>query len=219
MKKCDKCNVLLDIIDNECPLCNSEIKEKKNFESSYPELKPVINNHLFRKILLFIICLISMLVILLNYFLTPNIKWSLFVILQLCLAFYAFYNVLSGRKKIIKLLLILSILVSGISVFWDIYTGYHGWSVNYVIPSICISYGLFMLILRIVNYYAFKENSSYIYLNICLEFVPVALVFFDKADLNLLIYLSGFFGVLNLLTLLIFDGSNFKDDILKKLHI
>lgn len=219
MKKCDKCNVLLDIIDNECPLCNSEIKDDNNFESSYPKLDPVINNHLFRKILLFITCLVSILVIVLNYFLTPSIKWSLFVILQLGLAFYTFYNILSGRKKIIKLLLILSILVSGFSVFWDIYIGYHGWSVNYVIPSICISYGLFMLILRIVNYYAFKENSSYIYLNICLEFVPVALVFFNKADLNLLVYLSGFFGVLNLLTLLIFDGSNFKDDILKKSHI
>ena len=76
-----------------------------------------------------------------------------------------------------------------------------------------------MIILRLVRYYAFQENSSYIYLNICLEFVPLILVNFGYAKLNVLVYWAGLFGIINLLLLLIFDGSKFKDDIVKKLHI
>jgi hypothetical protein len=76
-----------------------------------------------------------------------------------------------------------------------------------------------MIILRLVKYYAFKENSSYIYLNICLEFVPGILVNFGYAVPNVLIYFSLLFGILNIILLIAFDGSSFKDDILKKLHI
>lgn len=219
MKHCSKCNVNLDITSNKCPLCNSEIDNVKESTSSYPTINMVVSKSLFRKILLFIACVISVAVLILNYALTPNIKWSLFVILQVVASFYVFYNILSGRRKVIKLLLALNILVSILSIFWDIYTGFHGWSVNYVIPALCISYGVFMLILRLVRYYVFKENSSYIYLNICLEFLPIILVYIGYATPNVLIFLSMIFGIINLLMLLAFDGSTFKDDIVKKLHI
>ena len=48
MKKCTKCNVNLDIISNTCPLCNSEIKSDKEFDSSYPIIKTVVSKSLFR---------------------------------------------------------------------------------------------------------------------------------------------------------------------------
>lgn len=219
MKHCNKCNVDLDIISTKCPLCNSEIDNEKDVISSYPIINLPVSKTLFRKMIFFLACVISVGVLILNYALTPKIKWSLFVIVQVFASFYIFYNILSGRKRVIKLLLILNIFVSALSIFWDIYTGFHGWSVNYVLPSLCISYGIFMLILRLVRYYAFKENSSYIYLNICLEFLPFILVYFELAKINILIYLSMIFGIINLLMLLAFDGSNFKDDIVKKLHI
>lgn len=217
--KCEKCNVELDIISNKCPLCNSVVTDKKNIEGSYPIIKPVVSNKLYKKLLFFITCIISVVIIILNVALTPNIRWSFFVILQIFLSYYIFSKILSGRIKVIKILLILNLLVSGISMFWDYYTGLHGWSINYVIPALCISYGIFMIILRFVSYYAFRENSSFIYLNICLEFVPVLLVYLGYANLNVLVYWSLLFGVINLLLLLIFDGSSFKDDIVKKLHI
>lgn len=219
MRHCKKCNVKLDIISNKCPLCNSEIGDNKNNNSSYPIINLVVTTSLFRKLVFFVACIISVAVMILNYALTPDIKWSLFVILQIYSSYYVFYNILNGRKKVIKLLLSLNIIVSSLSIFWDVYTGFHGWSVNYVLPSLCISYGIFMLILRLVRYYAFKENSSYIYLNICLEFLPIILVYLGYAKSNILIYLSTIFGIINLLMLLAFDGSNFKDDIVKKLHI
>ena len=217
--KCEKCNIELDIISNKCPLCKSVVCEDKNPEGSYPILKPVVSNKLYKKLLFFIACFISVAVVFLNIALTPGIRWSFFVILQLIISYWIFSRILSGRVKVIKLFLILNILVCALSIFWDSYTGFKGWSTNYVIPALCISYGVFMIILRFVSYYAFQENSSYIYLNICLEFLPLLLVYLGYAKLNILICWAGLFGIINLLLLLIFDGSSFKDDIVKKLHI
>jgi hypothetical protein len=217
--KCEKCNIELDIISNKCPLCKSVVCEDKNPEGSYPILKPIVSNKLYKKLLFLIACFISVAVVILNVALTPGIRWSFFVILQLIISYWIFSKILSGRVKVIKLFLILNILVCALSIFWDSYTGFKGWSTNYVIPALCISYGVFMIILRFVSYYAFQENSSYIYLNICLEFLPLLLVYLGYAKLNILICWAGLFGIINLLLLLIFDGSSFKDDIVKKLHI
>lgn len=217
MKKCNKCKIKINTASNSCPLCKSEITGKDI--SEFPKVKTIITNTLLRKILLLIVCLISITVAIINHILTPNIKWSIFVILQLFFSFYVFYNILSGKRKIIKVLLFSSIFISILSIFWDIYTGLHGWSINYVVPAICITYGLFLIILRIVNFIAFTKNTSYIYLNILLEFIPVILCYFGIADENILIYLSSFFAISNLLLLLIFDWAILKNDLIKKMHI
>lgn len=217
MSKCTKCKVNLDTLGDRCPLCNSEIKKTKN--STYPAIKPKMTKVLFRKIMLLIALVICMVVGFVNFVLTPHIKWSLFVILQIILMYYVFYHILSGRKKVIKLLFVLNILVCALSIFWDHYTGFRGWSINYVFPSLCITYGIFMLILRFVSYFAFRENSSYIYLNVCLAFLPICLLNLDKLSVEILAYASAVIGMVNLIILIVFDGSSFKNDIVRKLHI
>ena len=217
MSKCLKCNVSLDTLSDRCPLCNSEIKLSKSH--TYPKIHGKMTNNLFRKIIFMIAVAICIVVALVNYILTPNIKWSIFVILQILLMYYVFYHVLNGRVKVVKLLFIMNILVCLLSIFWDNYTGFKGWSVNYVFPSLCITYGIFMLILRIVNYFAFRENSSYIYFNVCLEFLPLLLLNLDHLSIGILAYISALLGAVNLFILIVFDGSSLKSDIARKLHI
>ena len=217
MSKCLKCDVNVNTVTNKCPLCDSIIDETK--DCLYPKKINGLKYGFVRKISLFIALMCSLCVVLLNFYLTPTYRWSVFVIIQLFISYMIFFKILNGRNRVLRMLFMLNIFVCSLSIFWDIYTGFHGWSVNYVLPALCISYGIFMLILRLVRYYAFKENSSYIYLNICLEFLPAILVYFNYAKPNVLIYLSMIFGILNLLMLLAFDGSSFKDDIVKKLHI
>ena len=76
-----------------------------------------------------------------------------------------------------------------------------------------------MIILRFVKYFAFKENTSFIYLNVCIAFVPLILVKFGKITFPLLAVISAVMGVINILILIIFGWSNFKEDIRKKLHM
>ena len=218
MKECKKCNIDLDTNSTICPLCNSEIIVNNTTKASYPTLKNIISHNIFRRTIFFIASFISIVIAFLNYLLTPNVKWSIFVIMQIFASYFVFQDILSGRKKVVKLLFLLNIFISFVSVFWDIYTGFRGWSTNYVLPALCITYGIFMLLLRLINYFAFQENSLYIYINICLGFLPMILVYKEIAKVNVLTHLSGVFAILNLLILIIFDGSKVKEDLFKKMH-
>ena len=217
MVKCNKCNVELDTIADICPLCNSEVKNKKN--TTYPVIKNNLTKSLLMKKIFFINCINCIIILLINYFCTPNVKWSIFVVIQLILTYFIFCKVLSGRNKILRLLFMLNFIISVISIFWDYYVGFSGFSINYVLPSLCISYGIFMIILRFVKYFAFQENTSYIYLNVCIAFVPLILVKLGKITFPLLAVISSVMGVINILVLIIFDWTNFKEDIRKKLHM
>ena len=219
MSKCIKCNVEVNSVTNRCPLCNSELKKWKKEDSIYPNKVNVLNNALVKKIILLIMILCSVATFAVNYFLTPNISWSLFVVIQIVIIGLIISRIMSGRNKVLKSLFISSFIICGISIFWDMYIGFKGWSLDYVLPSLCISYSIFVLILRIVNYLAFRENSSYIYLNIMLGFVPCVLLYYNHINVPVLAYLSGILAFINLLILLIFDWSDVKTFIVKKLHI
>lgn len=217
MTKCNKCNIKLNTSGDICPLCNSEIKNTGDLV--YPIIKNNLAKSMLMKKIFFIHCLVCMIIILINYLCTPNIKWSFFVVIQLILTYFIFKKVLSGRNKILSLLFMLNFITCIISIFWDYYTGFRGWSINYVLPSLCICYGIFMIVLRIVKYLAFKENTSYIYLNVCIAFVPLILMKLDMITFPILSMLSAVMGVINLLILVIFGWSNFKEDIRMKLHM
>lgn len=217
MVKCNKCNVELDTISDVCPLCNSEINNKK--DTTYPFIKNNLTKELLMKKLFFLNCIICIIIILINYFCTPNIKWSIFVVIQLIMTYFIFCKILTGRNKIIRLLFMLNFIICIVSIFWDYYIGFSGWSLNYVFPSLCISYGIFMILLRFINYFAFKENTSYIYLNVCIAFIPLILMKLGIITFPLLAVISFVMGIINILILIVFGWSNFKEDIRKKLHM
>lgn len=218
MNKCKKCNVYVDAPGNICPLCKS-VLEKDNTNSTYPVIKNKLSKDFVRKVLLFIVACISLVVLVLNQLLTPNIRWAGFVVAAMVSTYLVFRSIMTGRNNVLRLMFTLDFLVIILAIFWDYYTGYRGWSLNYVLPTLCISYGMFLIVLRIVSYFAFRENSTYIYINVFLEFLPLVLLYMGKVTFVPLAVISGILGIANLLILLVFDGSKFKSDLEKKLHI
>lgn len=217
MSKCKKCNIEIDVPSNICPLCKSEIDY--NEEATYPIIKKGLGLQFVRRLVLFILLLIGISVVLINYLIVPKYSWSLFVVLALISTYVIFRSILDGRKKVLRLMFSLNFIVIILSLLWDYFTGAHMWSLNYVLPCLCISYGIFLIVLRFVSYFAFRENSTYIYLNILLEFVPLILLHYEIVRFKPLAVISAIFGLVNLLILIIFDGSKFKDDLIKNFHI
>jgi len=217
MSKCLKCDVYVNSVTNRCPLCDSIIDETT--DNIYPKKVKGLKYGFIRKISLLITILCSLCVLLLNFYLTPNYRWSIFVIAQLFIFYILFFKILNGRNRVLRMLFIFNILVCSLSIFWDIYIGFNGWSLNYVLPSLCITYGIFVLLLRFINYFAFRQNSSYIYFNICLGFVPILLLSIDVVKISILADLSAVIAFINLIILIIFDWSDLKNFISKKFHL
>ena len=217
MSKCLKCDVIVNSVTNRCPLCDSIIDETK--DNIYPRKINGLKYGFIRKIVLFIALMCSLCVLLLNFYLTPTYRWSLFVIGLLFISYMLFFKILSGRNRILRTLFVLNILVCSLSIFWDIYIGFSGWSLDYVLPSLCITYGIFVLLLRFINYFAFRQNSSYIYFNICLGFVPIIVLYFDIVKFDVLADLAAIIAFVNLIILIIFDWSDLKNFKSKKFHL
>lgn len=217
MIKCKKCDVIVNTLSENCPLCGSKIPH--NEDNIYPITKRIITSNFLRKILIFNVLFISMIVLLINYTVTPGINWCGFVIAGLISFFIIFNGIMMGRKKVLRLMFTMSFILILITIFWDYYTGYRGWSINYVFPSLLICYGVFLIVLRFVSYFAFRANSSLIYLHVLLEFVPFILLQKGIITFKPLSIICACLGILNLLILLLFDYSRLKLDLEKKLHI
>ena len=147
------------------------------------------------------------------------IKEIIIFLIQLFIFYMLFFKILNGRNRVLRMLFVFNILVCLISIFWDVYIGFDGWSLDYVLPSLCITYGIFVLLLRFINYFAFRQNNTYIYFNICLGFVPLILLFLDIVKVDLLADLSAIIAFINLIILIIFDWSDLKNFISKKFHL
>lgn len=215
---CKKCHIEVDAPSKTCPLCKSKLEGEITY-TTYPIIKRKLNSNFVRKLVLLISIIVAITVLIINKIVTPNISWASFVVAVIVSSYVVFWSIMDGRKKVLNLLFTLNFIALILAFFWDYYTGYHGWSLNFVLPSLCISYGIFLIVLRFVSYFAFKENSTYIYINVFLEFLPLILLYKEIVTFKPLAIISCILGLANLLILILFDGSRFKDDLEKKLHI
>lgn len=217
MAKCNKCDVEVDTRGERCPLCAAKIE--KTIDPTYPTIKTTSTWQFIKRIMIIFVLCTSIIVVFLNGFLTPNMKWSGFVIAALLSMYTVFLGIVKGRKRILSMMFYMSFAILAITFIWDRLIGYKGWSLNYVLPSVAIGYGVFLLILRFVSHFAIKNYRGYIYLHILLEFLPLVMYVKNVVTFEPLALVSACFGTINLLVLLVFDFSHLKNDLGMRLHI
>ncbi len=217
MAFCKKCKVEVDSRGSSCPLCNAKICVTA--DPVYPAIKTTSTWLFVKRLLLFNVVLVSAIVLFLNYMLTPNTKWSVFVIAGLMSMYVIFLGIMKGHKRILSMMFYLCFLIIMMTIVWDNLIGWRGWSINYVLPSLAISYGLFLLVLRFLSHLTIEDIGIYIYLHVLLEFLPLILFYKGIVTFEPLAVISAIFGLINLLILLIFDFSRLKKDLSMRLHI
>ena len=217
MSECVKCGIKINTRGNYCPLCHAKIDACAN--PIYPKIQTTSTWVFIKRILLFGVVLISLVVGLVNYLLTPSTLWSGFVIAGLVSMYLIFLGIMKGHKRILSMMFSMCFLIIMITIFWDRLIGFKGWSINYVLPSLAISYGLFLLVLRFISHFSIEDIGIYIYLHLLLEFLPLLLLFKGSITFRPLAIISAIFGVINLTVLLVFDFSHLKKDLAMRLHI
>lgn len=215
--ECLKCGVKVDTTGDICPLCHSHLE--KNDGASYPLIKHRLTGSVVKKILLFFTILVSILAVFINTVTTPSINWASFIVAGAISMYIISVGIMKGHRKVLSMMFYMCFLLLAIAILWDKVLGFTGWSINYVLPSLAIGYGVFLLILRFISYFAFRENSGYIYLHVLLEFLPLILYYREVVTFKPLAIISAVFGLVNFLVLILFDTSKLKEDMMKKLHI
>lgn len=177
MSRCRQCNI--EVLDEteRCPLCHSALEHTFAVENMYPNAKVQTRKWVFwSRVYLFSAILIEAVVFGINYFDKYKIGWSLIVGLVLLYGYLVIELAILGQAGHKLKIVILSALAIVMMILADFVIGYHGWSVNYVLPGVVILMDIWIMILMFAN----RRNwQSYIMWQILMLLVSVMLGIFE----------------------------------------
>ena len=219
MKKCNRCNVFINSSDNICPLCKSIIKDDK-----VDDVFPVINkgknyNDLVEKIINFS-CVFAILVCLaINVLVSKKVSWSWFVLCAIGSFYITIKLAIKYRKSYMTCLFIELFTVTLIAILWDYFTKFHGWSINYVLPFICISYTITALVIWLFTHNSIKNYIIYISFSCLIGLLPIVFMFLGLLKIVWPSILSVIVSLFSLCFLIFFKNRLLKSEFMKRFHI
>lgn len=192
----------------------------KMLENDFPKEKSTIyQSILFFKIFTFVGIASSVITFMVNIIFTPHNYWSLFVIagafcmwLSLAIGFFRRHNLL--KNGIWQL-----IIISTCCILWDKFTGWRGWSIDFVYPAVCLVILLSMFIITKVQRYPVQEYMIYYILCCVFGINPAILYLTGIATIPYLAVTCGGIHFLFLIGLLIFKSKDVLSELHKKFHM
>ncbi len=173
MSRCRQCNV--EILDEteRCPLCNSALEHTFEVENMYPNVKVQTRKWvLLSRIYLLTAIWIEVVLFGINYVDKYQIGWSLVAGLILLYGYLVIQLAILGQGGHKLKIIILTALAIVVMVLADFLMGYHGWSVNYVLPSCVIIIDVVIVLLMVKN----RRNwQSYIMWQILMLLVSIGM--------------------------------------------
>ncbi|MCI8635436.1 MAG: zinc ribbon domain-containing protein [Eubacterium sp.] len=221
MSKCRQCNVEIRDHAQICPLCKCVIEQTKESENMYPDIRFIARKmNLAVRIFLFAAILMEVILVYLNWKFYDGVWWSVITGAGFFyLYFVARFAVLNDNAGYRSKFLALTFLGILYVILIDCMIGYHGWSVNFVLPGGLLLVDLFVLVLMFVN----RRNwQSYIMLEISMIFlsaVPLILVWLGIGTET---FISGFafaVSVLLFVGTLIIGDKRARSELKRRFHV
>ena len=222
MKYCAKCKTSVTGNPSCCPLCQGALREEGEPDvrgDIFPWIPDTLHKHsLFFRILVLVSVAAAVICVAINLILPKHGWWSLFVLAGLACAWIGLAVAFRNRHNVPKSMLYQVVVVSVLTALWDYCTGWHGWSIDYVIPIGCV---VAMTILAITAR-VFKLNfgSFIVYITIAALFGIVPVVFYLLGMLKVVypsvICVAG--SMISLAALMIFEGDNMRKELKRRLH-
>lgn len=150
----------------------------------------------------------------------PQIHWSLFAAggvgsmwLALAVGFYKRNNLL--KNGIWQL-----VVITVACVIWDAGIGWSGWSVNWVLPCVCMAIMISMLVISRIQAHTAREYMVYYVMASGYSFVlPLILLLTGVVQIALPSMVCVGFSFIFLMWLLIFKGRELKEEMDKTFHV
>lgn len=221
MQYCDRCKLSIKTKHNKCPLCQGELHGKyENGNEVFPELKEInIKYKLFYQYFTFFCICIGVIAIVINVIISPNMWWSIFVLLGIFLIWISMAVGIAKRRNLLKNVLWQLFLISVSSVILDIFTNWHKWSVNYVIPSICVITIILMTAIYFIQHLSMNYNIIYFIIAGLFGMIPMIFIFTGLVNIIYPSTICSGISFLVLAGLFIFQRKILISEIYKKLHL
>lgn len=151
MSKCKMCKV--DILDktDTCPLCNHVLEWDGNEkEDLYPNARIKTRKYQFlENVFLFVSIALWIVLFIIDYTTDPEFLWSFTASLVIIYANVLLRLTILGKSSYMAKLIWTIIIGLAFLIEADVLTGYHGWGVNFAMPTAILMWDVALIILML----------------------------------------------------------------------
>lgn len=219
--KCVNCDVLLPDSAKSCPLCQGETAaDPAHVEPVFPVVPLIVRqNRAFISVMAFFSVVAAVVCVVINYSMPFASWWSLFVVGGLVSFWISFAFIIMKRSDIPKTIVWQVVVLSVIAVAWDLLTGFRRWSIDYVVPIICvIAMAAMAVIARVIRLQPF-DYLIYIVIDCILGLVSLILILCGVLTVVLPSAICVGATVISLAALFIFQGKALRAELRRRTHL
>lgn len=221
MLHCENCKVLIKGDHKVCPLCGGIVLEKEESnEEVFPYIPTIYQefNLFIRTMILISICavIISFAV---NAIFTRESRWSFLVAAGILCMWISMFFIIRKKNNIPKTIVWQVALIGILSVLWDRSMGWRGWSIDYVIPAVCVGAMIVMAISAKLLKIGVRDLIIYLFVDGIFGFVPIIFLLFGGLHVHYPSVICVAASAISLSALILFEGDNMKAELNKRMHI
>lgn len=221
MLSCENCKVIIKGEHKICPLCGGIPRESDGVtEEVFPHY-PTIYQEFNIFIRLMILISISAVIIsfAVNAIFTKESRWSLLVAAGILCMWVSLFFIIRKKNNIPKTIVWQVVLIGILSVLWDRSMGWLGWSIDYVIPSVCVGAIVVMAIAAKLLKIGVRDLIIYLFIDGLFGFIPIIFILTGTVNVMYPSVICVAASAISLSALILFEGDNMKAELNKRMHI
>lgn len=222
MQYCPQCRVHIRGQKERCVLCGNALSVSdcaNGDEEVFPSIPPAFEQHLAIRILVFISFTAVAASFSVRMIFPSAVNWPLFVVLGLVSMWLGLIVVLRKRHNIPKAIIWQVALVTLLSLLWDWQTGWIGWSLDYLIPTIHVTAELVMYITAKIMRLSVRDYIIYAMLGGLFGILPIIFILFEWVKILYPSVICVTVSIIFLAGIFIFQGEAIRNEWDKRMHI
>jgi hypothetical protein len=186
----------------------------------FPHIPTLYEQHyMFFRILTFLSIVVVVVTVTINIMFHNHGWWSLFVVAGIICLWAALFIAFRKRKNIPKNILYQVVMISIISTFWDYFTGWMGWSVDFVIPITCLSAMLAMVFISKIMHSDVEDFMIYTIIGGLFGIMPILFLAIGMLNVRYPSLICVAASIIFLSAIFIFQGNKMMAELKKRLHL
>lgn len=221
MQYCEHCKVKIRGDHPVCPLCAGILEQNDNKEEdAFPQIPTIYQEfNVFIRLLLLISIAVIVIGFAVNIIVTPDSRWSILVAAGILCMWISLFSIIRKKNNIPKTIIWQVALISILSVIWDSSMGWIGWSIDYVIPSICVGAMIVMAVAAKILKLGVRDLIFYLLVDGIFGFIPLIFILFGWLNVQFPSVICVATSAISLSALILFEGDSIKAELDKRMHI
>ncbi len=220
MQYCEHCKVKVRGSRKYCPLCRNTLSGTGSEEEEiFPDVPVTYQYNVIIRVMVFISICIVVISFAVNAMFPVDVNRPMFIIAGILCIWISLAMVIRKRHNIPKTIIWQVAVISVLAVIWDWRTGWRGWSLEYVIPVVCVVAMVVMYITAKILRLGVRDFIFYIVLDSIFGIIPVLFILLNLLHVKYPSVISISVSILSLAAVILFEGENIKTELNKRMHL